>query len=247
MDTKEQTQLIEKMQMLRDIKPNREWAVLLKHKILTQKPAENKIGNWEIGRFVENWKLVIENSFARKLAYSFGTLVFMVIGLIGFAQYTVPGDMLFPIKKLSEQTQTQSSLQMAYNRSQELVQIVKENKTQNLAPAMSEYKASISDAVKNLALAFSKDSTNDSKKIITEEVRKIQENQKELETLGVNVKENEQTDELNNVLAVIVQSQIDDLEKSTLTEEQEKSFEEAKKLFEEKKYTEALEKILFIN
>lgn len=245
MDKNEQKQLIDKMQMLRDIKPNREWAILTKSKILNSNAKmEPKIGIWNL---IRNLDLGFRIS-SRRLAYSFATLLFMIVGLIGFAQYTVPGDMLFPVKKFSEQTQTQNSFQVAYNRSQELMQIVKENKTQNLAPAMSEYKASISDAVKNLALAFSKDSTNDSKKAVTEEVKKIQETQKELQTLGVNIEgDNPQSDELNNVLAVIVKNQIDDLEKSTLTEEQEKSFNEAKKLFEEKKYTEALEEILFIN
>jgi hypothetical protein len=79
------------------------------------------------------------------------------------------------------------------------------------------------------------------------EVKKIQENQQQLQTLGVNVGEGEEMSQLNDMLASIVETQISDLEKLTLTESQQEVLKQAKELFEEESYSDALEKILEIN
>jgi len=152
--------------------------------------------------------------------------------------------LLFSVKKISEQAQ--SPLHVAYNRSEELVHIAKENRTQNLAPAISEFKASISDAAKNLVESLTIGS-KDSAKQIVQEVKKIQDNQKKLETLGVDIGQTQEAQELNSALQAIVESQIKDLEKTTLTEEQEGSLIEIKDLYEQQKYSDALERILLIN
>ena len=155
----------------------------------------------------------------------------------------MPGDLLFPIKKIAEQTQ-QDALQVAYNRSEDLVQIVKENKTQNLDSAISEFKSSMVDAAKKLTQDLAKNSDNDSIKLAIAEVKKIQDNQKQLETLGINIGE---AKDLDNVLALLVQDQIESLDEATLTDKQQEELSDIKDLYSQEKYSEALEKILLIN
>jgi len=147
-----QKQLIGAIRELKEIKPRKEWVSLIKSQILepaktlTEKEADFAKQNipsrtWSISN------LLPRVNYQRRLAYAFASLVFIIIGTFGFAHYTMPGDLLFPVKKITE---TKDPFQIAYNRSSELVQILKENKTENIAPAVSEFKASISGAAKNL-------------------------------------------------------------------------------------------------
>jgi len=235
-------QLIKSLQQLKDIKPRKEWALLLKSQILNAEYAEQRAiskpakKTWSILEFLPSF------DYQKQLAYAFAALVFLIVGVFGFAQYTMPGDLLFPIKRIAEQTQ--NPMQVAYNRSEDLVQIVKENKTHNLEPAISEFKASMVDAAKKLTQDLAQNSDNNSIKVAIAEVKKIQDNQKQLETLGINIGE---TKDLDNVLALLVQDQIDTLNESTLTEEQQEQLIEITKLYDEEQYSDALEKILLIN
>ena len=249
-------ELINQLKGLKEIKPRKEWALLLKSQIFEgAQPASaeslsmaRKLENWKIGKLIENLKFKIENSFfelkiQKRLAYAFATLALLIAGTFGFAQYTMPGDLLFPIKKIAEQTQ-QDALQVAYNRSEDLVQIVKENKTQNLDSAIYEFKSSMVDAAKKLTQDLAKNSDNDSIKLAIAEVKKIQDNQKQLETLGINIGE---AKDLDNVLALLVQDQIESLDEATLTDKQQEELSDIKDLYSQEKYSEALEKILLIN
>jgi len=245
MNTKE---LENTIKQLKEIKPNQEWVSLLKSQILN--PAEQK-QVIEVVEMPEKKVGIIDiisgMIFQNKFAYATATLVFMVVGVFGFVNYTMPGDMFYPVKKIVEQTQSQTTLQIAYNRSEDLVKVVKENKIQNITPAITEFKASISDAVKNLTNSLSNDNSKDSVVAVLEEVKKIQKNQKELETLGISISGTEEMSELDSVMAIIVEDQIADLELATLTEDQEQVLIDAKDLFEQKMYSESLEKILEIN
>ena len=53
--------------------------------------------------------------------------------------------------------------------------------------------------------------------------------------------------DVKDLYQAVVQSQIADLSKMTLTDEQNKALDEAKDLYFQGKYTDALEKILLIN
>jgi len=243
------------IKQLKGIKPNQEWVSLLKSQILN--PAEQKqvtfvaetpilrqgfgMASKEIG-IID----IISAIFRNKYAYASATLVFMVVGVFGFVNYTMPGDLFYPVKKIAEQTQ-QTPLQIAYNRSEDLVKVVTENKTQNLTPAIDEYKASISDAVKNLTNSLSQDNDKKSVEEIIEEVKKLQENQKQLETLGVDMGDGNEMSELDSALSTIVGNQIADLEEATLTAEQQTVLLEVKDLYKQEKYSEALEMILGMN
>ena len=235
-------ELIKNLKALNEIKPRKEWALLLKSQILDAEYVEQRVISkpaqkaWSILEFFPSF------NYQKQLAYAFATLALLAVGVFGFAQYTMPGDLLFPIKRITEQTQ--NPMQVAYNRSEDLVQIVKENKTQNLDSAISEFKASMVDAAKKLTQDLAQNSDNDSIKLAIAEVKKIQDNQKQLETLGINIGE---AKDLDNVLALLVQDQIESLDEATLTDKQQEELSDIKDLYSQEKYSEALEKILLIN
>ena len=234
-------QLISAIKQLKQIKPRKEWAILVKRQLLNS----DKV--WNILDFLPS--LV----FQRKLAYALATLVFIIVGVFGFAQYTVPGDLLFSVKRITEQSQTvfmpdqlKYNFEIANKRLQDLTQVVKENRTQNIAAAVSEFKATLSGAAKNLAQNISGSDRNSLKEIAAE-VKKLEASKKQLETLGIDLSSSQGTNELENALASLVGAEITDLEKTTLTEDQQKELGEIKKLYDEEKFFEALEGILMIN
>lgn len=236
-----QKDLINSIKQLKEIKPSREWAVLLKSQIVSEsakKPA--KIAAEKAGFF----NIVPQLFLQRKLAYSFAALIFVVIGLAGFAQYTVPGDLLFPVKKLAEQSeaaltgktglkQSAAALNVRVN---ELAQVAKQGRKDNIPSAISEVNANISELAKNL-----KDNSIDDPTTIKE----IAQSLKTLaDVSGTDLTGNP---EVKDLYQVIVEKQIEDLEKTTLTDEQAESLEEIKDLCWQGKFVEALEKILLIN
>jgi len=199
MNTNEQKQLIEKMQMLRDIKPRREWAVLLKHQILASpEPAKAK--------FVFSFPSFL---FQRKLAYSFATLLLIVAGLVGFAGYTTPGEQT---ASLSEQTELKQNVVVLNSKIRDLAQELKKNPVQD-PQTIKDIVASL----KTLAYVPGIDSTS---------------------TINAN---------LQDLYGAIVVSQIKDLQKTTLTDAQQEIILEAIKLYNDGKYSDALEKVLTID
>jgi len=238
-------ELENKIRQLKEIKPNQEWVSLLKSQILN--PAEQKqvIGVVEMPeQKVRIMDVIGGMIFQNKFAYATATLALMVVGVFGFVNYTMPGDIFYPVKKVAEQVQPNSAVQMAYNRSEDLVKVVRENKTQNLTPAIDEYKNSVSDAVKDLTETLESNSDKTSVAMVLDEVKKLQENQKQLEVLGVNMGNNTEMSELDTMLKTIVENQIADFEETTLTVEQQTNLANAKDLYEQGKYSEALEVML---
>lgn len=234
--------LIGQIKMLKSIEPRKEWVSLLKSQIITEK-TENRTENWKIGKFIENWKLVIENSSSRKLAYAFAVLAIMVVGVLGFAQYTVPGDALFPIKKLAEQSQASLMGKTTINkeianlnsRINDLAQVAKGGKTENFTAVVAEIKNNASE----LARGLKNETANPS------EIKEIAASLKTLADVpGTDLSENQ---DVKDLYEAVVSSQIEDLQKTTLTQEQKDVLEEIIGLYDEGKYAQALEKILMIN
>jgi len=244
-------QLISQIKQLKEIKPREEWVIFVKNQIVgTQAEVVKKPSFGE--RFAGILEILPSLFLQRKLAYAFSTVLLIAAGLFGFAQYTVPGDLLFSVRKATEQSQTtllgadqlKHNFEVANKRLQDLTQIVQNNRTQNVAPAISEFKASIADVAKNLIQnASDKKSIRD----IAVEAQKLEEIKKQGQTLGVDLGETEEIMELDSVLAELVEREITNLAEITLTEDQQKTLDEAKVLFEGKNYSDALEKILEIN
>ena len=102
-------QLIESLSQLKEIKPNQEWVSLLKSQILTEQPVEKTIPAIT-ARKISIMDVITSVMFQRKMAYALASFVFVIVGVFGFAQYTMPGDLLFSIRKASEQSQKRMKL-----------------------------------------------------------------------------------------------------------------------------------------
>ncbi len=242
-------QLIKKIKGLGQIKPREDWVVFAKKQILGEEPL-----GWQeqFSSILEIFPRVI---FQKKLAYVPLTILIVLVGVFGFAQQTVPGDLLFPLKKATEQSQTvlvsgreqpRYDLEIVNKRLEDLTKVAKANRVGSIAPIIDEFQASVSRAAKSLV----KEGSNTDSDAIMEialEIKKLEENKQEIEFLGIVIGDSEELKELTNALAPLVQREIEDLENSILTEEQQELLEEAKTDSENGNYNEALIKVLLIS
>lgn len=252
-------ELISKLQALKEIKPRQEWVSLLKSEILNGAKSEMPVKANILDKVGTNFKLdptgSLRNQISnfkffflqKKLAYSFATLLLIMAGMFGFAQYTVPGDLLFSVKKMTEQSQAALSGQtnlkqdMASlsNRINDLAQVEKEGRTANISSAIDEVKQSASKVAESLKGNLTKDPQ--SARELASEVQKI----KQFQTLASLTNAPEIKD-LNDALALLVQNEITDLEKTVLTEDQQAILTNIKDLYNKEEYAKALEEILII-
>jgi len=233
-------ELIGKLRELRQIRPSKDWVVLTKNRILGQ---EEKI---ELTPF-SFWKPALATVTA------FGIL----FGIFAFAQNSLPGQPLYLIKRITEKAQAvfvsetekpQASLELANKRLEELTKIVETNQVKNLAPAINEFQASVSEAAKNLSRIDATSSDPVVVKRFVEQAKNIEKKAKEAKSLGV-VIEDEELEELQEasnklelgLLVSVLKNMISDLENRTLTEKQEEILSQMRELAEEGEYSEALE------
>ncbi|MCX6718106.1 MAG: hypothetical protein NTY81_00680 [Candidatus Staskawiczbacteria bacterium] len=232
-------QLINSLKQLKEIKPRKEWAVLLKSQILTEQKAiaipANQVGIMNV---------IQSLFFQRKFAYSFAAALLLIAGVFGFVKYAMPGDLLFPVKKIAEQSQASLAGQTKLNqdvailssRINDLAKVAKEGRTDNIPSAISEINANMSQLAKSL------------KKNPVKDPQTLKEIANSLKTLadvpGTDLSENSDVKDLYQIVA---QSQIADLQKTTLTDSQKKTLIDIEDLYNQGKYTDALEKILLIS
>ena len=240
-------ELFRQFKELRETKPRKDWVVLTKERILNQPmETEPKTG------FV---------FWLPRLAFAPIVAVLLIAaGLFGFAQNTVPGDFLFPVKKITESAQVGFSsevdkpkvhLQFANKRLEELSKIAEANQVKKLGPAIEAFQSSIDQATKGLAEMDINVTSSDPLVIkeIVEESQKLEEKKQEIETaLGTIVGG---TEELENAISQLEKRTaaflIADLETRTLTEEDQTLLEEAKADFEAGNFSQALEKIWLLS
>jgi hypothetical protein len=218
-------QLIRNLKKLNQIKARKEFIISTKKEILGETPGFDLFSVF-------------------KPVYAGVFCLFMLFGLLQFSQNALPGEMLFKLKKITEKSQTilsseeersALSLLLANKRLMELETITQENQVQKLAPAVNEFKLEVAEAAKNLANV----------KKISEEIvvqtKKLEENKAKIEqALATKI----ETEEFDNILAQLVEREINDLENRTLNEEDLQILQQAKEFFEKQEYSESLIKIL---
>jgi hypothetical protein len=204
-----ENELIAKIRELRQIKPDKDWVVLTKSQIL----GEDSVTQHR----------VLSNIFFPPLrpVYAGLVVIFILFGLFGFAQNSLPGDLLYPIKKIVEKSQAvfvsekelpKYNLEIANKRLEELNQIAQTNQAKKLAPAVNEVQASISETAKNLVK---------SKKIDREIIEKSLELAKNKEkvaekSLGINIGNEETEESLNDLYKTQAEYLINDLKNQNL-------------------------------
>lgn len=237
--TMTEKKVIDQLNKLKAIKPNSNWVLLTKNSILGKAPVYR-----EKTAFSASIASVFHILFFRpalKYAYVGLLTLFIFFGLFGFVQNSVPGDYLYPIKRVAEQGETllasneeksQLTLELANRRLEELTKIVEENKTKKLAPGVEEFQASIFAAADELSAPD------------TEAVKKVVEMGKkvrELQSRGVIIEEEGLRRLELESFAGVLENLISDLENRTLTTKQEVVLDRMKELFEKGEYSEALE------
>ena len=229
----EDSKLIFKLQQLKQIKPRKEWAVLVKNQIF-----ENNISDvTSKATYASLLPNIFKAYFGKRLVYSLATLLFIISGVVGFVRYGVL-NVKVSQKSIASLSSTESPLKNSdveelKLKSQNLINVTK-NKPQDFALAIKEIKT----AANNLTEAIEKNP-----KLAGEVAMEVKNNG----TLLSIVSETELEQASDALYKVIDEQMIKDLEKTTLTEDQKITFDEAKDLFEQAKYSDALEKILLIN
>ena len=224
-------ELIGKIRELRQIQPRKDWVSLTKSQVL----GESARGRASVS-FFPFWKPALATVTA------FGIL----FGVFSFAQNSLPGDILYSIKKITEKSQAvfvsekelpKYNLEIANKRLDELTEIAQTNQVKKLAPAISEFQGNISEAAKSLA----KVKGQDVEKIVAQ-TKKLEENTKKVEeVLATKILSQETEESLISFYKTQAEMLINDLGNQTLTEEKEEILNQMKKLFEEEKYLETLE------
>lgn len=257
-------ELIKQIKQLKQIKPNQEWVALTKNQILGEEPIQRVNSRFTYLSSLFSWKPVWKPAFVGLL------VLFVLAGVFAFSQSSLPGDLLYPVKRAAEKSQAifvsqadmaNYNLKMANKRLQEITEIVqkqeneskkkgdrKQNNIQEkkeVEPVIKEFQQSVVVAAQGLAQIGATTSSDPVMiKKIVKETKKLEENKKKVERLGVKVGE---TEELDQTLSLIVAREIEQMENNVLTEEDKQALTEIKQAYEAGNYSGALEKILLLN
>ncbi len=236
----EDKDIIKKIQQLRQVKPRKDWVVLTKQRIL----EEEKFSVFILNELILGLRLI----FQHKLAFATFALVLIILGTFGFAQNSVPGNILFSVKKMSERgrgafasDKLGRNFDITNKRLEELTQIAEENDVSNLAPAINEYQVSVSETAESIGKEI-KENPQATKGIVGE-IKSLAQKTGEIRSLGVEIPENR---EMNEALVQMLKTQVEDLENRSLMEEDIVVLEEIKKAIEEGRLDQALEKLVNI-
>jgi len=235
-------ELIVKIKELRQIQPSKEWVLSVKNSILDTETSPKGASIWEV---------LPRMLFQPRMAFAGVFTIFTLLGVITFSQNSLPGDPLYLIKRITEKAQAvfvsrqelpKAQLVLANKRLEELAKIAESNQVKKLAPALQEYQASIAEATRDLVIAAATTSDPAMIKGIAAETQKLEKTRENLEKTygiaGLEVKEEA------NPTKVVVEWLIKDLEKRTLTEDQQLLFDGAKEDYSAGNYNPALIKIL---
>ncbi len=242
-------ELIQKLRQIQDIEPREDWVVLAKNRILSENQEQKQ-------SFIAQLVSVFEIRPFLKPALVTAFCFCLLLGTFSFSQDSLPGDMLYSVKRMgekakislaSEEEKPRVQMEITQDKLNELVQIAEGNKGRNLAPAVEEVEKSVketAEAIKKVALA---ENNSDMFAEVKNKVEDIQE-KKEIaeEILATKIDTQELEDSVNNYYKVLVERELKDLEGRELSQMQQELADQVKELFEEGNYQEALEKILIL-
>ncbi len=228
-----QKQLIESLKQMKEIKPRQEWVSLLKSQILAEKKVEledlipqrqaKSVG------FINTFSSVFSQ---RKLAYSFAAILLLIVGAFGFVKLLPSTEVNTQIASLTQQTPLIQNVVAFNSNINDLATAAKDGKTNNMPSAISKVGANASQLAKSL------------KANPTQDPQTIKELASSLKTLAdVPGTDLSQNTDVQDLYQTIVQSQITDLQKTTLTSDQQTTLKQAEDLYDQEKYEQALEAI----
>lgn len=217
----EDKELIFRLQQLKQIRPRENWVVFNKSKIFGIPLQKNSLYNRIISVFSNI-------SLQRKLSYAFATLLFVLGGLIGTDILVQPNFSKQPAAIFKPDVSIKSF----------------QEKSDDLAKAVQNYKSESVNVDEVKVAAKSLTDEINSNPGIAKEVAVELKNSGTLASLdgGTELKAAS-----GDLYKTIDSQMIEDLEKATLTEDNQAILEQAKELFNKGEYSKALEQILLIN
>ena len=218
-------QLIESLKQLKEIKPRKEWAVLLRSQIVTeqvQEPVRAESANF-ISAFSSTF-------FQKKMAYSFAAVLILAAGVFGLSRLLPAGQL--PQKNIASLTQ-QATLQQNVE--------ALNSKINSLAASSKANKVAINDIDKNVSALAKTLKANPVKDSQT--LKSIANSLKTLADVTGKGADFTADPNVQALYQTVVESQIADLQKTTLTQDQQKILAQAQGLYKKGDYSGALEKI----
>lgn len=240
--------LITKLSRLKEIEPRNSWVLFAKTSIPNE--ANKEIGQnpsliYKIGHLVSYVR------YLERPAYIFAVLAFVVFGGIGYkvSQNSLPGDPLYSVRSIIEKATTGSdssaTFKVAERRLADLRRVVEGNKVKNLASATEEFNLSVAEVSRGLLALVE----NEPEKALqaSRELVQLQKGKAQIEQiLGATIGE-EETSGLKSATKILVESELNDLLKRSLTNEQEVLLKEAIGAYQTENYQIALENIWMIS
>lgn len=221
-------ELILKLQGLKSIKPSQNWVALSKTKIFASSVTSPIVESTPF--YKSTFSSLSRMFFQKKLAYALAVILFVFTGFFSFKGINSPA----PIPQLRGDVSTNSDVQRLKVTSQNLVAAVNNKQKSEISVAVREFN----EATKNLTEAIVKDPT------LAKNVALDVKNNKTYLDISSEAGVKESSD---NLYKTIDSQIIEDLEKTTLTQDQQKELDEAKELYTQGEYSQALEKILLID
>ncbi len=233
----EQKDLISQIKKLREIEPRKDWVLTLKKEILKEEVKAPFLFSFKIPLVLASLLILISFSFV-------------------FAKNSLPGDFLYPLKITSEkliltftpqEEKPKLQLEITKTRLEELKKIAKENKIEKLTPAIKEVKKSLPVASQTIKEVLKEKEDIKKVKEIAKKVKEIERETEEVKSLGIVIDSNKELEKSTNELKkVLVENEIKDLEKRTLTQPQKEMLEKIKESYNNGDYNKALELIFFL-
>ncbi len=243
--------LVKKLQLLRDIKPRKEWVCLTKSRIFAEEKSNSSVKSQKAG-----WGFLfgsVKPVFANKYAFAFACL-FIVIGSV-FALNSIPGkNVILSIRKMIEGGQAilvgnnpsvnkdpRISLEQANRQLADLLAKLTKGEGQGeLASAINDYKSSVSEAARNLANEKDKAKLKE----LVAEVQGLENKEERIKSLGIEFGENYEKD---LALVQLISGQVSILEGKELGKENQTRLLQVKDFCANGYFVEALDLILLIN
>ena len=229
-------ELISKLRGLKQIKPRKDWVVLVKNQILGSNVVENEVNNKPVyGEILLN---IFKAFFQKKFAYALAVFLVIVIGMFGFMKSGFINDADIP--KIVEQS---PAALVAIKNNVETFKI----KSKNLADVA---KYSMKDASLALALKEVKDIAIE----LTDAIKKDPQLAKAIaleinnNKTYLNIEGGDDLKETSDILyKTIAEQRIKDLKNTTLTESQQKGLKIAERSCNDKKFTNCMEDVLLLS
>lgn len=234
--------LIKNLKALRKTEPDKDWVLSVKESVLGKEVPSNSLFN----RIEETIGFI----FHHKPAFATLTVFICLISVVTIAERSLPGDSLYSVKRTVEGIQIvlkgeenpKLSFEVVTKRLEELNKVVEKNSAKNLAPAINEFQASVSEVAKNIKVDEIKDI-----KVVSKEISKIDIEKERIKSLGIEIGENKDLEDLKVRLNC---RKSEDLiviwGTGTLNKNQEEALEKARELYNEKECASSLEILLSI-